>query len=89
MQAAAAADWRVGEWLRFRLPDATPLCGLCCSQDPAGATVLLFNPDWSYAVATHRSFLGRQIATGEAQIASRVGLFDAAAERALRRLSGR
>ncbi|HCV12770.1 MAG TPA: hypothetical protein DGC76_03560 [Candidatus Accumulibacter sp.] len=88
VQAAAAADWRVGEWLRFRLPDATPLCGLCCWQDPAGATVLLSNPDWSYAVATHRSFLGRQIATGEAQIASRVGLFDVAAERALRRLSG-
>ena len=87
-QTAAAASWQVGEWLRFSLPDAGPLCGLCCWQDPAGATVLLFNPDWSWAVATHRSVVARQMATGEARIVSRIGLFDAAAERALRRLSG-
>lgn len=88
VQTAAATGWQVGEWLRFSLPDAGPLCGLCCWQDPAGATVLLFNPDWRWAVAAHRSLVDRQVATGEARIVSRIGLFDAAAERALRRLSG-
>ncbi|EXI69422.1 MAG: hypothetical protein AW08_00634 [Candidatus Accumulibacter adjunctus] len=87
-QAGAAAGLQVGEWLRFSLPDAATLCGLSCWLDPAGATILLFNPDWIWAVAAHRSFFDRQIAIGEARIVSRVCLFDAAAERALRRLGG-
>jgi len=87
-QGSAATSWQVGEWLRFSLPDAAPLCGLCCWQDPAGATALLFNPDWNWAVAAHRSFFDRQFAAGQANVASRIGLFDAAAERALRRLRG-
>lgn len=87
-QAGATADFQVGEWLRFSLPDAAPLCGLSCWLDPAGATILLFNPDWIWAVAAHRSFFDRQIATGGARIVSRIGLFDAAAETALRRLGG-
>jgi hypothetical protein len=88
LQTSAEASWQVGEWLRFSLSDAAPPCGLCCWQDPAGATALLLNPEWRWAVAAHRSFIDRQIAIGEARIVSRIGLFDAAAERALRRLSG-
>lgn len=88
-QAPPAGDWRVGEWLRIELPDEGQQCGLCCWQSPSSGTVLLFNPDWEKAVAAHRSFLDQQLAAGQAQIASRIALFDSGAERALGRLMAR
>lgn len=79
-------DWQVGEWLRFRATDEKPLCGLCCWQSPASGTVVLFNPDWGYAVAMPATALDQQLSSGVAQLVSRIAIFDAAAERALSRL---
>lgn len=77
------AEWQAGDWLRFRVSDQPPMCGLCCWQSPSSATVLLFNPEWGYALAMPRAALDHQLRSGRAQIASRVALFDAAAERAI------
>jgi hypothetical protein len=50
---APAGRWATGcvSWFRRR----NPMCGLCCWQSPASGMVLLFNPDWGYAVAMPRS----------------------------------
>lgn len=83
------ADWQVGDWLRFSVPDRGPHCGLCCWQSQGSGRVLFFNPDWGYAVAMHRASLDQQLRSGGAQIVSRIATFDAAAERALSRLDPR
>ncbi len=86
---SAAADWQVGDWLRFSVSDQSPMCGLCCWQNPSLGTVLLFNPDWGYAVAIPRAALEQQIHSGRAQVASHIAIFDVAAERALSLLDHR
>ena len=92
---AAAPDngsqesWQVGDWLRFFSSDQDLLCGLCCWQSPSSGTVLLFNPDWGYAVAMSPAVLDEQLRAGRAQIASRIAIFDAAAEQALSLLDKR
>ena len=82
-------SWQVGDWLRFHASDHEPLCGLCCWQSPSSGTVLLFNPDWGHAVAISPAVLDEQLRAGRAQIASRIAIFDAAAEQALNRLDKR
>lgn len=77
------ADWQVGDWLRFHVSEQPPMCGLCCWQSASSATVLLFNPEWGYALAMPRTALDHQLRSGRAQIASRIALFDLAAERAI------
>ena len=79
----AVANWQVGDWLRFRMANAEPLCGLGCWQNPSSGTILFFNPDWPYAVAMSAATVDQQIRSGRAQLVSRVAIFDAAAERAL------
>ncbi|WP_300454468.1 DUF1631 family protein [Accumulibacter sp.] len=82
----ASSSWQVGDWLRFRASEQEAVCGLCCWRNPASGTVLLFNPDWGYAVAIAPSTLDEQIAAKRAQVVSRIATFDAAAERALQSL---
>ncbi|MBK8113078.1 MAG: DUF1631 family protein [Candidatus Accumulibacter sp.] len=77
------ANWQVGDWLRFRMANTEPLCGLGCWQNPSSGTILFFNPDWPYAVAMSAATVDQQIRSGRAQLVSRVPIFDAAAERAL------
>jgi hypothetical protein len=81
--ALAVANWQVGDWLRFRMSNTEPLCGLGCWQNPSSGTILFFNPDWPYAVAMSAATVDQQIRSGRAQLVSRVAIFDAAAERAL------
>jgi len=85
----AVANWQVGDWLRFRMANTEPLCGLGCWQNPSSGTVLFFNPDWPYAVAMSAATVDQQIRSGRAQLVSRVAIFDAAAERALSLLEKR
>lgn len=85
----AVANWQVGDWLRFRMANAEPLCGLGCWQNPSSGTILFFNPDWPYAVAMSAATVDQQIRSGRAQLVSRVAIFDAAAERALSLLEKR
>lgn len=85
----AARGWQLTDWLSFRLPDETPLCGLCCWLSPTSGTVLLFNPDWGYAVAMPSAAVDQQIRSGHARVISRTAIFDAAAERALGQLDKR
>jgi hypothetical protein len=87
--ARTSSGWQVGDWLRFSLPEQeqTPLCGLCCWQSPSSPTIVLFNPDWGYAVAMPRALLDQQVRAGRAQVVSGIATFDIAAERALHLLA--
>ena len=80
---SGARAWRVGEWIRFRLPDGETLCGALCWQSETGSSVLLFNVDWGFAVAGAPAFLDQQVAKGEAIIETDSALFDRAATQAL------
>ena len=95
LPARSASPWRSGktsvkpgDWLEFRLPDGKQLCGQCSWQDTDSRTMLLFNPDWGYAVALAQQFVEPQLQTGNTRIVSETSLFDAAAEQALGRLKG-
>lgn len=88
-QRAPAGESPVGEWLRFLVSPQESLCGLCCWQSPASGMVLLFNPEWDYAVAMPQATLEQQLRSGHARIVSRIAVFDAAAECALKRLEQR
>lgn len=88
-QRAPADRSPVGDWLRFMVSPQEPSCGLCCWQSPASGRVLLFNPEWGYAVAMPRTTLDQQLRSGHAWIVSRIAVFDAAAERALKLLKRR
>jgi hypothetical protein len=49
---------------------------------------LFFGPDLSSAWAIHPAIIDKQLKAGKARLMSEVSLFDAAAERALRRTAG-
>lgn len=83
---ATATNWQVGDWLRFCVPERPPLTGLCCWQNASSGTVLLCNAAWGYAVAMPATALDQQLRSGQAQVISRIAIFDAAAERALKLL---
>ena len=72
-----------GTWIAIQLPDEEKVCGRLCGETPDSGSVILFNPDWGYAVAMNRSRLEQQLANGEARALSATALFDEAAERAL------
>ncbi len=91
----AASPWRngkpaasVGDWLRFGMPDGTILCGRYCWQATNSRTILLYNPEWGYAVALSPHALEQQLKAGAARVVSNASLFDEAAEQALGRLGG-
>lgn len=88
-QGIPAGRSPVGDWLRFVVSSQESSCGLCCWQSPASGRVLLFNPEWGYAVAMPYTTLDQQIRSGHARIVSRIAVFDAAAERALTLLKRR
>ncbi len=89
-QRAAAGELAGGRLAAIPGVDtAEPLCGLCCWQSPASGMVLLFNPEWDYAVAMPQATLDQQIRSGHARIVSRIAIFDAAAECALSLLEQR
>lgn len=71
-----------GVWIEFSL-DGDRLCGCRCWQGPPWGTVLLFNPDWGFAVALAPAALDKQLGAGNARVVSGIALFDVAAESAL------
>ena len=77
----------IGDWVRIRLPDDSSLCGLYCEQTPIRQTILLFNPDWGYAVAISASQMAGQLQAGSAKVMSQAKLFDDAIAHALTALS--
>lgn len=88
-----ASPWRTGklvathgDWLTFGMPDGKSLSGRYCWQGENSRTILLHNPEWSYAVALAPQFLEQQFQTGAARVVSNSSLFDNAAEQALGRL---
>lgn len=83
----ANATARLGDWIAFELPDEERLCGRHCGEAQGSGSVLLFNPDWGYAVALSRVHLERQLADGKAHRVSATSLFDQAAEHALARIA--
>lgn len=79
--------WQVGDWIRFRLPDGEKLCGLLCWQSEPDSSLLLFNLDWGYAVASAPSLLEHLLKTDAAQVVTETALFDLAAEKALQEMA--
>lgn len=86
---SGSGSWKKGDWITFYLPDDDRLCGHHCGQIAPSATVLLYNPEWGYAVALAPSLLDQQLRSGRARIVSESSLFDEAAERALGVISPR
>ncbi len=87
--AGPAPDGAVhaGDWLDFNLGDGEALCGLVCWRNPQSGSVLLFNPDWGYAVAVACGVLEDQLLGARAGVASSRAIFDVAARRVIDRLS--
>ncbi|MFZ4535442.1 DUF1631 family protein [Propionivibrio sp.] len=84
---AAGNAWKVGDWISFFLPDGERLCGRYCWHGVPSGTVLLFNPDWGFAVALAPSLLEQQLRDSRARVVSESSLFDEAAEQALGRIT--
>ena len=76
---------RTGDWLSFHLADEEPICGRVCHLAKGSGKLLLANPDWDFAVVLHPGIVEGQLKEGRATVSSRVSLFNAAAEQALRR----
>ena len=76
-----------GEWIATQLPDEDSICGRLCGEAADTGSVLLFNPDWGYAVAMSRPLLEQQVTEGKARALSANALFDDAAERALAQIA--
>lgn len=83
-----ASKVSAGSWLQFAIVDSEPLCGLVCWLDPKSGSVLLFNPDWGFAVALATDVLEQQLRDARATVVSSQAVFDMAAERALGQLAG-
>jgi hypothetical protein len=75
---------RSGEWLTFGLGDEEPICGRVCHVAKGTGKLLLANPDWDFAVLLHPAIAESQIKEGKATVTSRISIFNAAAEDALR-----
>lgn len=75
---------RSGEWLTFRLGDEEAICGRVSHVARGTGKLLLANPDWDFAVLLHPAIAESQVTEGKASVSSRVSLFNAAAEHALR-----
>ena len=84
---SGASPWKDGDWLAFQLPDGEHLCGCCCGQYAPFGTIVLFNPEWAFAVAMAPATLERQIRDGLARVVSECALFDEAARRALQQMA--
>lgn len=76
-----------GNWIVFQVPGEEILCGRLCGEATPAGNVLLFNPDWGYAVALNRSHLEQQLKGRKARDLSASALFDEAAERALAQIA--
>lgn len=76
---------RAGDWVAFRMLDEQSLCGRVCNINRESGKLLFANPDWEFAVLLHPALLDSQFKSGKARVESRVSLFNAAAEQALKR----
>ena len=84
---SGANPWNDGDWLAFKLPDGEHLCGCCCGQYAPFGTIVLFNPEWAFAVAVAPGALEQQIRDGQARVVSDCAVFDEAAQRALQQMA--
>lgn len=80
------ASAETGSWLQFSIKDRT-LCGLICWQSEKSGSVLIFNPDWGFAVAASAAALVQQLRDAQARVVSALAIFDLAAERAISRMA--
>jgi hypothetical protein len=83
-----ATGAETGSWLQFAIKDSEPLCGLICWQNEKSGSVLIYNPDWGFAVAASAAVLAQQLRDSQARIVSALAIFDLAAERAISRMAG-
>lgn len=82
-------DWRIGDWLRFRLANQPTSTGFCCWQSPLSGVVLLYSNEWRTALARPPTWVDSLLRTGQATVISRQALFDTAVEDALGSLKAR
>ncbi len=76
-------EYAPGDWLTFRKANGEIAIGHICRISPDSRRVLLINPDSNLFISIHPAILDRQMRDGEADIRSRLSLFDRAATRAL------
>jgi hypothetical protein len=76
-----------GDWLIFDLPEEAQLCGSCCGVLAPFGTVVLFNPEWAYALALAPAQLEQQLRDGRARLVTARALFDEAAQQALAQMA--
>jgi hypothetical protein len=82
---ARALPCKPGDWLEIRLDEENTGIAHLCSFSPVSQRALLFNPDFGLALAIHPLILDKQLREGTASVCSSLSLFEAAADRALRR----
>lgn len=78
-----ALSLTTGDWVEFRLPDETVVCGRLAWISPILANPLFTNPDWPYAISVAGAILDRQLSSGQATVGSAQSFFDRMAEKAL------
>lgn len=86
--AGASETVHSDDWLQFAMPGGESLCGYVCGQNRHSGSILLFNPDWGYAVTLAAPLLAQQLHDAEAKVVSSRAIFDIAAQRVIKRLAG-
>ena len=76
-----------GDWLIFDLPEEAQQTACCCGVLAPFGTVVLFNPEWAYAVALAPGLLEQQLRDGRARLVTTRALFDEAAQQALAQMA--
>ncbi len=74
-----------GDWLEIRLADGASCVAYLAYLSPTSQRALFYNPDFGLVLAMHPAILDQQFQEGVARVCSSTSLFDAAADRALRR----
>jgi hypothetical protein len=77
-----------GDWLEIQLDGENFVLLQTALLTANGQRALFFGPDLSPVWAIHPAVIDKQLKAGKARLMSEVSLFDAAAERALRRTAG-
>lgn len=77
------ANVRDGDWLRFEF-DGQRLCGCLFQNTDTAESLLITNPEWTFAIALPTGLLANLLRDKQAAVVSGTSLFNKAAEKALR-----
>ena len=84
---SGAPGCQVGHWLQIAHENGELYTGLIAWMSPKLSVTLLYNPDWSFALAISFGYLDQAKRNGKLQIVSDRSIFDLAAQQALNQLT--